>query len=109
DLRCIVYSEAIGLEMPAEIAPRSLETVSFLMDINRPDVEDRRSGVMDVSIGIQWRRKSCSDVNLTSLPVPRLLISIGEPRVLAHVSYSNAIPSLIELSYTLENPSSHFL
>ncbi|KAI5293362.1 hypothetical protein KEM52_005616, partial [Ascosphaera acerosa] len=45
----------------------------------------------------------------TTLAMPRFVIPLGEPRVLATARQSSSTPSLLHLSYTFENPSMHHL
>jgi len=73
-------------------------------------LDDRTTATLDVSLAIKWRReKGDSALNTTILAVPRLLVSSSEPRVLASVSYSATVPSMVHFDVILENPSNHFL
>jgi trafficking protein particle complex subunit 11 len=92
------------------VAPRSLEEAQFDAFTQKISLDDRGTATLDVSLMIKWRRDSDdSPVNTTILAVPRLLVSSSEPRVLAAVSYSTKIPSMIHFDVTIENPSNHFL
>jgi trafficking protein particle complex subunit 11 len=43
------------------------------------------------------------------LTMPRLVIPMGEPRVLASATASEMLPGMVHVNYTIENPSLHFL
>ncbi|OWP03826.1 hypothetical protein B2J93_2671 [Marssonina coronariae] len=92
------------------VAPKSLEEAQFDTFTQKISLDDRGTATIDVSLSIKWRRDGeGSAVNTTVLAVPRLLVSSSEPRVLAAVSYSTKIRSMIHLDVTIENPSNHFL
>jgi hypothetical protein len=92
------------------VSPRSLEEAQFDAFTQKISLDDRGTATLDVSLAIKWRRdKEGADVNTTTLAVPRLLVSSSEPRVLASISYSSTVPSMIHFDVTIENPSNHFL
>ncbi|KAF1814374.1 hypothetical protein P152DRAFT_269043 [Eremomyces bilateralis CBS 781.70] len=109
------------------LQPRQPCRKSFDLTVRKSTLDDRRAISLDVSLEITWRRSSganASSESVTStLGVPRLLVPNSEPRVLAHAGLSSwaSTPStptltptttdalLIHLSYTLENPSLHYL
>ncbi|KAF2266850.1 hypothetical protein CC78DRAFT_614666 [Lojkania enalia] len=84
---------------------------SFCLDTRKLDLEERRPTAIDMSLNITWRRSGDTEYPLvvTSLPIPRIQLPNSEPRVLASVWHSTAVPSLLHLDYTLENPTMHFL
>lgn len=92
-------------------APAERKEVCFILDVQRLTLEDRTSASLDLALDIGWRRAlPATELNVTSLPVPRLLVSGGEPRVLASVCQAQpGPPTLIRLEYAFENPSMHFL
>jgi trafficking protein particle complex subunit 11 len=92
------------------VAPKSLEEAQFEVFTQKVSLDDRGTATLDVSLAIKWRRSGeGSALNTTILGVPRLLVASTEPRVLAAVSYSTKIPSMIHFDVTIENPSNHFL
>ncbi|KAI9051245.1 hypothetical protein LZ554_005346 [Drepanopeziza brunnea f. sp. 'monogermtubi'] len=96
------------------VSPKSLDEAQFDTFTQKISLDDRGTATLDVSLAIKWRRSNrdstpASPVNTTILAVPRLLVSSSEPRVLAAVSYSNKIASMIHFDVTIENPSNHFL
>lgn len=98
----------------AQILPEELRASEFILNVQKTSLEDRRSVTLDLSLDIEWRRSSSPDqdentTTVTSLAMPRFMIPMGEPRVLASASPSKEHPGLIHLDYTLENPSMHNL
>ena len=93
------------------VAPEEQKEVCFKLYVQKLTLDDRRSASLDLALNIGWRRaRPATDLNMTSLSVPRLLVSGGEPRVLASVRQGEPGPSaLIRLEYAFENPSMHFL
>ena len=105
----------ISKEFPSadtEIAPQELQERSFCLDMRKPNLEERRSSALDMSLSITWRKPSPNDegqVATSTLAIPRLHVPSSEPRVLATAYPSTSVTSLIHLDYTLENPTMHFL
>jgi hypothetical protein len=92
------------------VSPKSLDEVEFDVFTQKMSLDDRGTATLDVSLAIRWRRdRAGSKSNNTILAVPRLLVSNSEPRVLAAVSYSATIASMVHFDVTIENPSNHFL
>jgi hypothetical protein len=92
------------------VTPRTLEEAQFDAFTQKLSLDDRGTATLDVSLLIKWRRDAKdSPLNISKLAVPRLLVSSSEPRVLAAVSYSASISSMIHFDVTIENPSNHFL
>ncbi|KAF8867253.1 hypothetical protein BDZ45DRAFT_667224 [Acephala macrosclerotiorum] len=106
------YTEKL-IKLPEKglrVAPKSLEEAQFDCFTQKLSLDDRGTATLDISLAIKWRRDSeGSQSNTTILAVPRLLVSSSEPRVLAAVSYSTKIPSMVHFDVTIENPSNHFL
>jgi hypothetical protein len=93
-----------------KVTPKSLEEAQFEVFTQKISLDDRGTATLDVSLAIKWRREGeGTALNTTILGVPRLLVASTEPRVLAAVSYSTKIPSMIHFDVTIENPSNHFL
>lgn len=105
----------ISKEFPSadtKIAPQELQERSFCLDMRKPNLEERRSSALDISLSITWRKPSPNDegqVTTSTLAIPRLHVPSSEPRVLATAYPSASVTSLIHLDYTLENPTMHFL
>jgi hypothetical protein len=92
------------------VNPKSLEEAEFDVFTRKISLDDRSTATLDVSLAIKWRRESGdSALNTTILAVPRLLVSSSEPRVLASVSYSETLLSMVHFDVIIENPSNHFL
>lgn len=99
-------------DTPLVMEPNASEETNFTVVTQKISLDDRRSGSLDLALSISWQRSADSSLNTTLLPVPRLLVASQEPRVLLHISphpsSSPATPILV-VSYTIENPSMHFL
>ncbi|KAI9829835.1 MAG: hypothetical protein M1826_005412 [Phylliscum demangeonii] len=86
--------------------------LQFTVEIQKLELDDRRSTSVDLALDVKWQRPE-SDVatptTTTEVSVPRLVVASGEPRVLASVRRSSAVPGLIQVDYSIENPSMHLL
>ena len=109
-IQCHTKKLTLMPEGGIRVSPRSLEEAEFDAFTRKISLDDRGTATLDVSLAIKWRRDiEGAEVNNTSLPVPRLLVSSNEPRVLASISYSSMISSMVLFNVTIENPSNHFL
>ena len=94
------------------LEPNAVLHRSFPLEVQKLNLEDRRTSIASLQVCISWRRNSSSSpATVTSLTVQPLTVPFGEPRVLASaspVTSSNSL-SLVHLSYILENPSMHLL
>jgi hypothetical protein len=99
------------------ISPEELRESNFFLDIQKITLGDRRPAALNVALEITWRRLSddtrppseSTTTTTTILEIPRFVVPMGEPRVLASSTPSTSFPGLLHLEYTLENPSTHFL
>lgn len=109
-IQCLTKKLTVIPEGGVRVLPKSLEEAEFDVYTQKISLDDRGTATLDVSLAIRWRRdEEGSPMNTTILAVPRLLVSSSEPRVIAAVSYSVTIPSMIHFDVTIENPSNHFL
>ena len=96
----------------SQLAPNEILSRSFLFEVQKLSIEDRRSSIVSLRLFVAWHRDSLPlHSTRTSLNVPSITIPFGEPRVLATASpslISDSFP-FMHLSYTLENPSAHLL
>ncbi|KAJ5546892.1 hypothetical protein N7494_004477 [Penicillium frequentans] len=111
---CNVESETLVSPETPQIAAEELRESNFFLDIQKLTLGDRRPSTLNFALEIVWHRASTDpenegDTTMTILEVPRFVVPMGEPRVLASATASNALSGLIHLEYTLENPSTHFL
>jgi trafficking protein particle complex subunit 11 len=112
-----IKSNLPDYSFPHATPPNSISERQFSVLTRKLSLDDRRSASLDLLLVIKWQRPSASSgpdstINTTHLPIPRLLVASSEPRVLASVVYSpipDLSPPLLTLSYTIENPSMHFL
>ncbi|CAO1605006.1 hypothetical protein XANCAGTX0491_008544 [Xanthoria calcicola] len=101
------------------LAPKDSHETRFQITAQKLDLDDRRSTTLRFQLQIRWRRNHAdAPSTTTTLPVPDLLIPFGEPRVLASAGSPRRAnddddndnnTSIIPLTYTLENPSTHVL
>ncbi|KAL4905705.1 hypothetical protein BDW74DRAFT_177411 [Aspergillus multicolor] len=100
-----------------EIRPEELRQSSFMLNVQKMILGDRRPTSLNLALEIQWRRSdteiglysTSNNLTTTKLAVPRFVIPAGEPRVLASAIPSQMFLGLVHVEYTLENPSLHFL
>ncbi|KAL4914197.1 Gryzun, putative trafficking through golgi-domain-containing protein [Aspergillus aurantiobrunneus] len=113
-----IGSEIVVSPEASEIRPEELRQSSFILDIQKNVLGDRRPTSLNLSLEVQWRRSEGdqsgsftlgSSLTVTALEIPRFVIPAGEPRVLASAIPSYKLSGLIHVEYTLENPSLHFL
>lgn len=100
------------LGVSAVVASRKGTLLQFPFLARAKVLEDRKAASLAANITIRWRRHmSTEGITTTKVPVPKYMIPPVEPRVLCVVSASrtvHGVPS-VELTYSLENPSMHFL
>lgn len=115
---CEISSENLLSPGAPVIMLEELRESEFVLNIQKLSLEDRRSISLNLALEIQWRRADLEEDSesstttlsaTTPLAIPRFLVPIGEPRILASAISSSTIPGFIHLDYTLENPSLHFL
>ncbi|KAL1886394.1 hypothetical protein Plec18167_000324 [Paecilomyces lecythidis] len=114
---CEISSETLLSPETPVMALEELRESEFVLNIQKLSLEDRRSVSLNLALEIQWRRADSEENSestttlsaTTPLAIPRFVVPIGEPRILASAISSETIPGFIHLDYTLENPSLHFL
>ncbi|KAM5436530.1 hypothetical protein MferCBS31731_005808 [Microsporum ferrugineum] len=126
---CSITSDESKQPEERSIGPEEPLSTDFIVDIERLAIDDRQSAALTFELDIKWRRGiSEQDVSIadapdplppnvslpletatTSLAIPRFVIPMSEPRALASLGAATGLPGLIQINYTLENPSMHFL
>ncbi|KAK2852143.1 hypothetical protein FQN49_005333 [Arthroderma sp. PD_2] len=125
---CAITTEQSNKPKRRSIRPDEPRNTGFVVDIERPGVDDRQSTALTFALDIRWRRGNEQDASITDTPdsmpphvslppesatttlaIPRFVIPMGEPRALASPAAPTSLPGLIQINYTLENPSMHFL
>ncbi|KAL8651369.1 MAG: hypothetical protein Q9226_004736 [Calogaya cf. arnoldii] len=102
-------SEAITL------APKDFHETQFQITTQKLDLDDHCPNTLQFQLQIRWHRHHPgAPIATTHLPAPNLLIPFGEPRVLASAgppvqADNDNTSTIIPLSYTIENPSTHVL
>lgn len=107
---CTITREFDTIE-DGTMQPQALHSHSFNIDVRKTNLEERRPTAIDTSLNVLWRRAGNPEnpTVMTTIPIPRIQIPGGEPRVLASSSPSKTVPGALHLTYTLENPTMHFL
>lgn len=111
---CELGSEALITPEASQIQLEELRASEFILNVQKTSLDDRRSVTLELSLHIEWRRSSSSSeqaeaTTVSTLAMPRFLIPMGEPRILASATPSKEVAGLVHLFYTLENPSMHTL
>lgn len=111
---CNIEPESLVSPEAPHIATEELRESNFFLDLQKLTLGDRRPSTLNVALEIAWRRasddpNSAENVTISTLDIPRFVVPMGEPRVLASSTASPDLPGMIELDYTLENPSTYFL
>jgi solute carrier family 25 protein 38 len=106
-------------EEDLEVAPQQQLDRAFIVDVTKTSLEDRRSVELELVLAISWRRPRGTKTFTSLLPVntfvlengPRILASITYPKPLKHESDEDELDVLpvSQLTFTLENPTNHFL
>ncbi|OAP54461.1 hypothetical protein AYL99_11562 [Fonsecaea erecta] len=94
------------------IAPDHTETFDFDLTLQKLILGDRHTVAVELALQIGWRRQDSQEVSTTLLEVPRLVAPMAEPRVMLTVASTSLGPSKVEVdkwSFTIENPSMHYL
>jgi hypothetical protein len=109
---CELGTETLVMPQSTQILPGDLRESEFLVNVQKMGLDDRQSVTLDLSLDVHWKRVSSGNnatTTVSSLAMPRFLIPMGEPRILASSVSSEQLPGLVHLDYTLENPSIHSL
>jgi hypothetical protein len=108
---CTVGPEEIVSPDTPNLSPEELRESNFCLDVQKAMFGDRRPTTLSCALEIKWHRQSESDGNTTTsvLDIPRFVVPMGEPRVLASATPSSTMAGLIHMEYVLENSSTHFL
>ncbi|KAL9592069.1 MAG: hypothetical protein Q9179_007088 [Wetmoreana sp. 5 TL-2023] len=107
---CEISSASSGHVPEAIIPPNDFHERRYDTNVQKIDLDDRRSAAIQFRLEVRWRRQQTSAPSATTIvPVPDLVIPFGEPRVLAAVGPAHREAEAIPLAYTIENPSTHVL
>lgn len=88
------------------------ETAQFHFDLELQKLAlgNRAPVTADYAIDVHWSRTTTpDDINISTLLLPKLLAPMSEPRVLLGVEKQENVDNVYLLTYTIENPSMHFL
>lgn len=100
-----VIDSTIGVQIP----PEKTSHFAFDVELQKIVLGDRSPVALDCVIDINWSRVGSDAINTSTLPLAKFLAPMSEPRVLLQASeQSNSLGTYL-LTYTIENPSVHFL
>ena len=94
------------------INPDNTEIFDFDLTLQKLSLGNRQTVAVDLELEIAWRREDSDQVNTTVLEAAHFVAPMAEPRViLTNSTTSPKVPHVNAhlLSFTIENPSMHFL
>lgn len=96
---------------PVSLSTDSTHNEVFTIFTQRRTLDDRRPAPLSLDLLVSWRRNNpgSSASNTTTISVPTLQMPPAEPRVLCTAIPASDEPYTTIVTYTLENPSMHFL
>lgn len=107
---CRISHNPANTSEPITLSPSNIHSRTFNLDLQKLSLDDRLTTYFNLELTLTWRRDFPSSPSATVLlPAPELVIPFGEPRVLASIEPGTSKPSLVNLHYTIENPSMHVL
>ena len=89
--------------------PEKTEQFVFDLEMQKLVLGDRSPVAVDFAIHIKWSRSGSEEVNDSTLILPKFLAPMSEPRVLLRACQIEGRSGMYLLTYTIENPSMHFL
>lgn len=126
----LISEEKGGVYGAQNLLPEDFRESNFTLEVQRFAMDDREAALLNFALDIRWRRgdegtletrptspenaqtaqtTKTATTTTTTLSIPSFVISMSEPRVLASAAPSRTLPGFIHMTYTLENPSMHFL
>jgi hypothetical protein len=115
---CKVDAEELVSPEAPHLGPEELRDSNFCLDVQKFVLGDRKPTAIHCALEISWRRQLSSPaispevesaLTTSVLEIPRFVVPMGEPRVLASYTPSSSMSGLVHMEYTVENPSTHFL
>ena len=107
---CLITPRAASSSVATILSPHGILKRQFILDLQKSSLEDQQTTYFDLQLRITWQRDAPSAPSATAiLPLPELVASFGEPRVLATASRDDISLNTIHLDYMIENPSMHVL
>ena len=109
-VRCKIEPTLGSRKIASLMPPDGFQERQFELDVQKIDLDDRRSTVLSLQLEVRWRRQSSENaIPTTTMYVPDLVVPFGEPRVLASARKGQGDDGLVYLDYMIENPSMHVL
>lgn len=107
---CRISPDLSGASQPVKQFPNDMLSRTFNLDLQKLSLDDRLTTYFDFQLHLTWRRDiPSSPLTTTILPAPEIVVPFGEPRVLASAKPCKGKAHLIDLNYTIENPSMQLL
>lgn len=105
----ILKSEEIDVTKGAHIQSERTELFVFDVELQKMILGDRSPVALDCAVDISWSRVGSESINISTLPLAKFLAPMSEPRVLLQAVEIVEQAGMYLLTYTVENPSMHFL
>lgn len=110
-----ILPEPLETSESTNLPSRGLIERSFMLDITKTSLEERRPTTLALSARVDWLRADATDKTQTTttlLQFSDIIVPNSEPRVICTAQLASTPtgpPGLMNLDYTLENPTFHFL
>ncbi|KAK5091067.1 hypothetical protein LTR05_001247 [Lithohypha guttulata] len=102
-------TSGLDSEQAKQVEPDTTEQFLFDLELQKLVLGERSPVAIDFVINIEWSRIDSKDVNISTLILPKFLVPMSEPRVLLQAAKVEGVSATCLLTYTIENPSMHFL
>lgn len=102
-------TEDIDATSGAHIQSEKTEHFVFDVELQKNILGDRSPVALDCAVDISWSRTGSENINISTLPLAKFLAPMSEPRVLLRATEVAERSDTYLLTYTIENPSMHFL
>lgn len=96
-------------EKGAQIQSEKTQQFVFDVELQKLILGDRSPVTLDCFVEIHWSRTESETINTSILPLAKFLAPMSEPRVLLRTTGTSDQLDTCLLTYTIENPSMHFL
>lgn len=98
-------------DVNTDVHIQSEKTEHFVFDVELQKIVlgDRSPVTLDCAVDISWSRIGSESINVSTLPLAKFLAPMSEPRVLLQAAEISEQAGMSLLTYTIENPSMHFL
>lgn len=102
-------TDEIDATTGVQIQSDKTDQFAFDVELQKIILGDRSPVTLDCAVDINWSRIGSDAINTSTLPLAKFLAPMSEPRVLLRASEVAERSGTYLLTYTIENPSMHFL